>query len=594
MLTRIRRFLAAPVFEDEFENRVAGLFNVVLLVILAATVLGTVVVIPLEPSEVVSNLIFGVLISAAILGLRRLLFRGHIKIISTLLSALLWAVITYLVFSGEGARDPILTGYFLVIALSGVLLGGWGAIAFGLLCWASVLGILGVQVQGLYSFDQGPVGLMDAITLTLTIGLTVLLLDFAVRSINAGLARAHRNEQAQHQANRELEAIRASLEQRVAERTCDLERRTAHLEASTQVGNAVTSILNTEQLIQRVVDLIRERFELYHVALFMLDDSGEWAEFRAGTGEIGRLLLGEKPRLQVGGKSMIGWCAANAQARAIQDTRAESEQLDHPHPTETRSEAALPLIVRGRVIGALSAQSIQVGTFDQDTMAALQIIADQVAVALDNARLFAESQAALEAERRAYGEISRQGWLQTIQTQADRRYVCDSQGARAIVSQPVQDGSAQAADHPLQPELIQAVRTGQTIQPDKATITIPIKIRDNVLGAVRLCKAEPANEWTAGEVALTQILTEQLSVALESARLYQDTHRRAAQEKLIGDIAARVRETLDMETILKTAISEMRNALNLAEVEVDVNPALAAGADKDDHVEQPIQGQTNP
>jgi GAF domain-containing protein len=162
------------------------------------------------------------------------------------------------------------------------------------------------------------------------------------------------------------------------------------------VGQTATSYLEAEALIQQVTDLIKDQFGLYYVGLFVVDERNEWAELRAGTGEAGQKMLAREHRLRVG-DGMIGWSIANAQARVALDTGTDAVRFDNPDLPDTRSEAAIPMRSRGRVLGALSVQSTKGAAFDQDTIVVLQTMADQVAVAVDNARLFAAAQEALEA-----------------------------------------------------------------------------------------------------------------------------------------------------------------------------------------------------
>jgi GAF domain-containing protein len=316
------------------------------------------------------------------------------------------------------------------------------------------------------------------------------------------------------------------------------------------VSRAVASILDVDVLIQQVVDLIKERFGLYYVGLFLVDEGNEWAVLRAGTGEPGRNMLARGHRLKVG-EGMIGWSVANAQARIALDVGEDAVRFDNPDLPETRSEGALPLRSRGRVLGALSVQSSQEAAFDQDTITVLQTMADQVAVALDNASLFAQSQAALEAERRAYGEISRQAWAHILRTRPDLGYLSTPQTIHPVESQ-------------WRPEMLQATQSGRIVQDDGPTMAIPITVRDHVAGVVRLRKSDDAGQWTGDEIALVKTLTEQLGLALESARLYQDTQRRAARERLTREITDSMRRTVDMDALMQTTIQSMATALGAA------------------------------
>ncbi len=501
----------------------------------------------LSPVSFLSNWvtlsILGMLLLAA-LGLRFVLWRGHVRAVSVSLVVLVFALITFALYTFGGVSNSTAVGYLLCIVIASLLLGQRATMIMLILSVAALLAVwYGGEIGLIAPGEEAP--LFDLIANSTIFVIIGLLLRYAVSSLAAALERARRNEQAQIRANQELEALRESLELQVAARTQDLERRSAYLEATAQTGRVVTSILETELLLRRVVDLIRDRFDLYHVALFLLDASGQWAEFRAGTGEVGRLLQEQKFRLKVDEDSMVGWCVKHTQARVAQDTGNFSQRIGHPDLPETRSEAVLPLIARGRVIGALSAQSDRTGVFDADAVAVLQTLADQVAVALDNARLFSETQSTLEAERRAYGEISREAWANAVREQLLLGYSYVNQ---QVI--PILRGAAASADEGL------------------PTLALPITVRGATIGQVNLHRDAEGHAWTKEEIALLQTLIDQLGLALDSARLYQDTQQRAAQERLIGEVTSRMRESLDVEWVLQMAARELGEALGVSRVSV--------------------------
>ena len=219
----------------------------------------------------------------------------------------------------------------------------------------------------------------------------------------------------------QLRGMIDGLEQNVRDRTADLERRSSYLEASAEVSRAASSILDPQELIGSSVNLIRERFGLYYVGLFLVDMAGEYAVLQAGTGAAGRAMLARNHRILVG-TGMIGWSVEHAEARIALQAETDAVRVVNPELPETRSEAALPLRSRGRVLGALSVQSTSPDAFDEDTITVLQTMADQVAVALDNARLFSESEAALDEARRAYGELSTRAWHELGRSRSDLGY----------------------------------------------------------------------------------------------------------------------------------------------------------------------------
>jgi GAF domain-containing protein/HAMP domain-containing protein len=384
-----------------------------------------------------------------------------------------------------------------------------------------------------------------------------------------------------------LRGLIGRLEQRVAERTSDLEQRSAYLEASAQVAHAASSILEADALIQEVVNLVRDRFDLYYVGLFLIDEMGEWAELRAGTGEAGQQMLDQGHRLAVGGDSMIGQCVARAQARIALDVGEEAVRFDNPLLPRTRSEAALPLLSRGRVLGAMTVQSAQPAAYDEDAVTVLTAMAEQVALALDNAHLFAEAEGALEAARRSSGEASRRAWAELLRTQPVGGYHCDDRG---VVT----------AESAWRPEMEQAVREGRVVRvrpedgvaslPDsgrrsalsdlsngdgaRQPLAVPILVAGKVIGVLDTYKPGEAGPWTDEEIHTLESLAEQLGVSLESARLYRETQRRAAREQLVGDIAGRLRASMDPDVILRTTVQELGQVLGaeLTSIEMEVRP----------------------
>jgi GAF domain-containing protein/HAMP domain-containing protein len=347
----------------------------------------------------------------------------------------------------------------------------------------------------------------------------------------------------------QLQQTLAGLEQHAA----DLQRRSTQLEAAAEVARAATAVLDPDELLRQVVGLVRERFHLYYVGLFLLDEERRFAVLRAGTGEAGRKMLAQQHRLEVGGDSMVGQCTARAEARIALDVGKETVRFDNPLLPETRSEMVLPLRSRGRVIGAMTAHSAEEAAFDAADAAVMQTMADQVAVALDNARLFAESQAAFEAERRAYGEISRQAWADLLRSRPVAGYRYETEKTQVT----------RLSDGGQRPESAQ----------DLPEVALPVRVHGAVIGTITAHKPTNAGDWTSDEVGILEELADQLGIALESARLYQDTQRRAATEQLSGEVTRRMRESLDLETVLSTAVHEISTALGLTALDVRLSTA---------------------
>ena len=190
------------------------------------------------------------------------------------------------------------------------------------------------------------------------------------------------------------------MQQLLHQANLKLDRRALQLQAAAEVSRALGSILEPDELIHQVVELTRERFGLYYVGLYLVDRSDEtraWAVLRAGTGEAGRQMEAQARRIKVGGDTMVGWCIANRQYRLAENVSEEAALLKNPLLPGTRSKLALPLISRGQAIGAMTFQSAQPAAFTEEDITTLQTMADQLANAIENARLFAEHKRAQEA-----------------------------------------------------------------------------------------------------------------------------------------------------------------------------------------------------
>jgi GAF domain-containing protein/HAMP domain-containing protein len=360
----------------------------------------------------------------------------------------------------------------------------------------------------------------------------------------------------------QLRELIGSLEQRVTGRT-------RGLQAAAEVAHAATSVLDPDELLRQTVDLVRERLDLYYVGLFLLDEEGRFAVLRAGTGEAGQVMLAQDHKLEVGGESMIGQCVAGNQARVALDVGQDPHRFENPLLPATRSELALPLHSRGRVIGAMTVQSARPTAFDEADITVMQTMADQVAVAIDNAHLFAQTKAALTDLETTQRHYLGQAWATYGASKATSGY--EQTGASLV-----------PLTGELSPEAQRAVAEGRTLILDGAsnekrpdaifTLVTPILLRNQPLGALGFQPPTGGKPWSSEEIALIETVAEQFALAADNLRLLDETQRRATRERMIGDITARMRQTLDMETVLRTAADEMYAALGLDEVVIRLVP----------------------
>jgi len=452
--------------------------------------------------------------------------------------------------------------FLLTLPLLAVLFYGWREGVATLILSVVTLGVFAgafsarwlviPEEASIYSANWG--AWLSGTLVFLALGvLVVISLGQLVPRLSTALSQSHELVQ-------ELEEVQVALRERAEglEATRHLlEERTKALQANAEVAREAVSVLNLPELLERIVTLISTRFNFHHTSIYLLDSSGGWAELQAASSESGRQMVAQGHRLQVGPGSLVGRAISEGRHRIMRAMDQATPPLATTESPGTRSQIALPLRARGTIIGALDVQSQESAAFDDEKIAELQALADQVAIAISNAKLFQQAQESLEAERQAYGKMSGRAWQ-------------EMQRARPVLEQRYDPQGILPTDRQWRQEMKQAAQQGMSVlSQDKvsAKAASPIKVRGQVIGVLDAHK--PTDEpWTDEQVALLETLTEQLGVALESARLYQDTQRRAAREQIIGQITSRMRATLDVETVLETALNEIYRAMGLDEVTI--------------------------
>jgi GAF domain-containing protein/HAMP domain-containing protein len=368
-----------------------------------------------------------------------------------------------------------------------------------------------------------------------------------------------------HLSRAELEEYTQKLELNVASRTKELERRTNQLQTTAELGGAVSTLRSLDDLLQTAAVLISQRFGFYHVGIFLLDAAGKYAVLRASNSPGGQRMLQRGHQLKVGEQGIVGFVTTARTPRIALDVGVDAVFFNNRDLPHTRSEIALPLLVGGKLLGILDVQSEQPNAFTKEDSEILQILASQVAAAIQNSLLYEESQAALERVSQAYGELSGRAWQNLLRAMPDLGYVCSAEDVLTPASKE------------WTPELWQACQAGKVVAADPHTLAVPISIRGRVNGAIRLRKSTDTGAWNTEEITLIQTLTDQLGVALESARLYQETQRRAEREKLAGEITAHLRASNDPQIILQTAVRELRSALQAQKAQVTLQTRQTGG-----------------
>lgn len=355
------------------------------------------------------------------------------------------------------------------------------------------------------------------------------------------------------------------LEQRVAERTSDLEnrskelenanrriqRRASQFEALADVTQAITSVRHLEDLLPGMTEVVSEKFGFYHVGIFLLDEISEYAVLIAANSEGGQRMLQRKHRLRVGEEGIVGYAAFTGKPRIALDVGQDAVYFNNPDLPETHSEMALPLISKNIIVGVLDVQSMETSAFSAEDIQMLSLLADQVSLAIENARLFEDTRKALaEAEFMSRRSI-REAWSRLPEQQQLHGYRYDAAGA-APIKQPVKSLRSSSEDG-------KGAETAQTV--------VPIELRGEVIG--ELVVQSPAGKlWLEEQMDLIKAVAERVALSAENARLFEETTARADRERLVSEITGKIRSQNDPNAMIQTAIQELRSALGASRVDI--------------------------
>jgi DNA-binding LacI/PurR family transcriptional regulator/GAF domain-containing protein len=392
-----------------------------------------------------------------------------------------------------------------------------------------------------------------------------------------------------------------------------LQRRAIQIEASAQIAQVITSILDDKELLRRTTALIGERLGFYHVGIFLLDPRGEWLVLQEATGEAGAEMKARGHRLAIGDTSMVGWTAAHRQPRIALDVGEDAVRFANPLLPRTRSEMTLPLLVGDRLLGVLNIQSTEEAAFDHDDVRTLQSMADQVAIAIKNAQRVSDETALLEATSPIYRASRLLTTATTItdvadaiiasvaETGADGCHVVgfefmsgDEPDALLYLGVWRRDREPQFQpglrlpidESPFPLEMVSTLWSVADIDSDerlprsarvvfqstgaKALVNIPLRSGERVIGQVVVIRATPG-PFPDTALRLYEVLSDQAAVALERAQLLEKLQRNAGREQQTRQMIDRIRRAVDVEQALWAAAEELSRAVGVPHVSVDLS-----------------------
>jgi GAF domain-containing protein len=452
---------------------------------------------------------------------------------------------TYISYLLGGEISSIVVIFVSVILLGGLLFGSRGALIVflvfagqqALLSWAGNEGSITRQIVR-------PGLLADFLIVTIGYFVALLVFQLAYSSLSKQLEASRSSE-------KEARRLAEELDVRIRERTDELNKRSTQLEAAALVTRAAAEIRGQKELLETIVQQISERFGFYHAGIFLADANGEYITLEAASSDGGKKMLQHGHKLAIGRQGIVGFAAYQKRPRIAQDVGADANFFNNPELPETHSEMALPLLARNRLVGVLDIQSEEHNAFSSDDISTLEIMTDQIALAIENARLLSESRSAIDQLQTITTENIGGTWRERL-GHLRKGYSFSSAGISAI--SPTEEGNSNHTP-----------RSGHTIK-------IPIALRGQRIGQLVLSRKSNESPWTEIEQEMADKIAIQVALAIENARLLEESQRRALREQTVNDLSSRFSRSLDVDTLLQNAVRELHRLPQVSEVSVYIAP----------------------
>ena len=378
----------------------------------------------------------------------------------------------------------------------------------------------------------------------------------------------------------QLRQMLGTLEQRVEIRTHELalasqqaRARAEDLEKVSEITRTFASIRDLDVLLPLITHTISDQLGYYHIAIYLVDLRHEYAVLRATNSEGGERMLNRGHRVQVGHGTVIGAVLDRGEPQVASDSGNESVFINNPDLPHTRSQVGLPLKAGGQILGALDVQSTDPNAFSKEAVAQLSILADQVGITIENARLFSETLRTVAELQSLQREYIHEEWFHQVKERQQAGYQY-TYGVVTPLTSGVQAESAKIWEFldkegmlMISPNPVTANQETIPLSRRKhkgsaSSLTVPISLRGEIIGLIKLEEIDLGRLWAEDEISLVKAVADQVGLALENARLLEETQRRAQREATVSQITSRLRASNDPNTILQTAIIELRQALH--------------------------------
>jgi GAF domain-containing protein len=363
--------------------------------------------------------------------------------------------------------------------------------------------------------------------------------------------------------------------------------RTRQLETVVEVSQRLAGILELSDLMRQVVILTKETFNYYHAHIYLLE--GETLLMTEGYGEAGAEMKRQGHTIPlVAPQSLVARSAREGRVVIVENVREDPEWLPNPLLPDTHAEMAVPVMLGSEVVGVLDVQSDRIGGLTQEDESALQVLSNQVAIAVRNARLFAQTQDALYEAQRLQRLYTGEAWEQFRSARRTTDYefrqsnlpplkeVPTPEAMAALEQEQTVDFRFPTGDFGLestngesakdtQSEIENQKPAGQMSKMGTALAT-PLKLRDEIIGVMGIHDENPDRRWSEEELTLIEAVSEQMSLAIENARLFEHTQRDAWRNQVVSETTAKVWASSEIEEVMKAAVAELGDKLKASEV----------------------------
>lgn len=359
----------------------------------------------------------------------------------------------------------------------------------------------------------------------------------------------------------QLQSTLVGLEARISERTADLQKSKLELETIADVAREIATIRDLDTLLNVSATLIRERLSYYHVGIFLIDERGEYAILRAASSVAADQLMESNYKLRVGQTGLVGNVTRTGKAYIALDVGADAVHFENALLPETRSEITLPLRSHNITIGALDIQANIPTAFNERDAQTLQILADQLASAIENAQLVQQVEGTLRELTNANRLQSQETWHSAISQRARPAYEYDGLQVKAVPQN-------------LPSDLLKQLESGKPVivntDAKKNTLIIPLMVLNQIIGVIGLEQEDANRTWTDEEIAVAQAAANRAALTLENARLLEESQRRAVKERTIFEATARIGSAVNMENILQATAEELERVVGGSEVVLQI------------------------